>query len=39
MSWMEKLYQTYEEGIGLRLASRTLPMSTSHTLKLRILRL
>lgn len=33
MSWMEKLYQTYETGILLDLPQAELPMPTSHTLQ------
>jgi len=33
MSWMEKLYQTYEAGILLDLPQAQLPMATSHTLQ------
>lgn len=33
MSWMEKLYQTYEAGILLDLPQEKLPMPTSHTLQ------
>lgn len=33
MSWMEKLYQTYEAGILLDLPQAQLPMPTSHTLQ------
>ena len=33
MSWMEKLYQTYEAGIKLDLHQTQLPMPTSHTLQ------
>jgi CRISPR-associated protein Csd1 len=33
MSWMEKLYQTYEAGVLLDLPQEKLPMPTSHTLQ------
>ncbi len=33
MSWMEKLYQTYEAGVLLGLPQTQLPMPTSHTLQ------
>lgn len=33
MSWMEKLYQTYEAGVLLDLPQAQLPMPTSHTLQ------
>ncbi len=33
MSWMEKLYQTYEAGVLLDLPQAELPMPTSHTLQ------
>jgi CRISPR-associated protein Csd1 len=33
MSWMEKLYQTYEAGVLLDLPQDQLPMPTSHTLQ------
>ncbi|WP_347989236.1 type I-C CRISPR-associated protein Cas8c/Csd1 [Methylomonas sp. AM2-LC] len=33
MSWMEKLYQTYEAGVLLDLPQEQLPMPTSHTLQ------
>ncbi len=33
MSWMEKLYQTYEAGMLLDLPQAQLPMPTSHTLQ------
>lgn len=33
MSWMEKLYQTYEAGLLLDLPQAKLPMPTSHTLQ------
>ncbi|TRW91278.1 type I-C CRISPR-associated protein Cas8c/Csd1 [Candidatus Methylobacter oryzae] len=33
MSWMEKLYQTYEAGMLLDLPQSELPMPTSHTLQ------
>jgi CRISPR-associated protein Csd1 len=33
MSWMEKLYQTYQAGILLDLPQAQLPMPTSHTLQ------
>ena len=33
MSWMEKLYQTYEAGMLLDLPQAELPMPTSHTLQ------
>lgn len=33
MSWMEKLYQTYQAGVLLDLPQADLPMPTSHTLQ------